>query len=217
MLNKILKNKVFWVMVVIVAVGFFLRAYHFGDWLHYQLDQARDFKIISSAVKYGPGELPLQGPRAAGSFLRLGPWFYYLEYFSALFFGNTPAGSALVIVLFNLVTIPLFYLFIRYFFKKELALGLTGLFAASLFLVVYSRFAWNPNLLLFFILLLFYSLLKITDERVKRKGWWLISSFGALAFIASLHFVALVTMPIIAGIYLLITRPRIAWQWWLGG
>ncbi|PID51635.1 MAG: hypothetical protein CR954_00785, partial [Candidatus Moraniibacteriota bacterium] len=118
--------------------------------MHYQLDQARDFRVVHAAMEYGPGELPLQGPRAAGSFLRLGPLLYYVEYGSALIFGDTPAGSVMVIALLNICAIGIFYLFARRFFDTIVSCGLTGLWATSLFLIVYSRFGWNPTLLPFF-------------------------------------------------------------------
>ncbi len=205
------KNKIFWTIVVITLVGAFLRSYHFGDWMHYQLDQSRDFKIIQSALQYGPGELPLQGPRAAGSFLRLGPWLYYLEYLSALVFGPTPVGSVIIILLLNILSIPLFYLFVRRFFDWKLSLGLTGILSVSLFMVVYSRFGWNPNLLPFFILAFFYSLLKLDDGK---KEKWLIISAISLAFVVNMHFIALIAIPLIGVIYLLITRPKIKLRWW---
>ena len=212
-MKNILKNKIFWIVLGITVVGFFLRAYHFEDWMHYQLDQARDYRIIHAAIEYGPGELPLQGPRAAGSFLRLGPLLYYLEYGSALVFGDTPAGSVMIILILNVLAIPLFYVFLRRFFDWKLSAGLTGIFAVSLFMIVYSRFGWNPTLIPFFMILFAYALLRVTDDDEK-SGWWLIGASGALAFIANMHFVALVTVPIIAVIYFIWTRPKVGLKWW---
>ncbi len=71
MKEHILRHRWIYALSVVIAVGAFLRLYHFEDWMHYQLDQARDFRVVYAAMEYGPGELPLQGPRAAGSFLRL--------------------------------------------------------------------------------------------------------------------------------------------------
>ena len=208
------KDKTLLVLLVIISLGAFLRGYHFGDWMHYQLDQARDFRIIHSAMEYGPGELPLQGPRAAGSFLRLGPLLYYLEYLSALIFGNTPAGSVVIILLLNIAVIPVFYLFIRQFFDKKISLGLTGIFSTSLFMVVYSRFGWNPTLLPFFMTFFFYSILKASEDN-KKAGWWLVLSSVALAFVTNMHFIALVVTPLIAITYFIWIRPKIALKWWL--
>ncbi len=212
-MKKLLKNKIFWIVLGITLVGTFLRAYHFEDWMHYQLDQARDYRIIHQAIEYGPGELPLQGPRAAGSFLRLGPLLYYLEYGSALVFGDTPAGSVMIILILNVLAIPLFYVFLRRFFDWKLSVGLTGIFAVSLFMIVYSRFGWNPTLIPFFMILFAYALLRANDKD-KNAGRWLVIASGALAFIANMHFVAFVTVPIIAFVYFIWTRISIGLKWW---
>ncbi len=217
-MKNVIKNKIFWGILAITILGGFLRAYHFEDWMHYQLDQARDFRIIHSAIKYGPGELPLQGPRAAGSYLRLGPLLYYLEYGSALVFGDTPAGSIMIILILNILAIPLFYLFLREFFNKLLALGLSGIFSVSLFLVIYSRFGWNPTLVPFFSILFAYGLLKVTDNHSTKKqtvNWLMLSSF-ALALLINMHFMALVITPFIGIVYFIWLRPKIAFKYWLG-
>ena len=202
-------------MLCIVAVGAFLRAYHYADWMHYQLDQARDFRVVHAAIEYGPGELPLQGPRAAGSFLRLGPLMYYLEYGSALVFGDTPAGSIAIVLILNILAIPLFYVFVRRYFDTVTSCGLTSIFAVSLFLIVYSRFGWNPNLILVFTLLFAYALLRTNDPVNKHAGWWLVVASIALAFVTSMHFVAFVTMPLIAIGYFIWVRPWINFRYWV--
>lgn len=204
-----------WLLGVIIIVGAFLRLYQFDEWMHYQLDQARDFRVVHAAMEYGPGELPLQGPRAAGSFLRLGPWLYYLEYTSALVFGDTPAGSVMVIALLNIAAIGVFFALSRRFFGPRLSLGLAAIFATSLFLVSYSRFGWNPNLLTPFTLFFIYALLRVSDRDDARAGWWLVAAAAAMAFLMSMHFVALVTMPIVAVLYLVWTRTRVSWRYWL--
>ena len=215
-MTNIIRNRIFWVVIAIMIVGGFLRAFHFGDWMHYELDQARDFRIVDAAITYGPGELPLQGPRAAGSFLRLGPLFYYLEYASALIFGNTPVGAAMIVLILSVLTIPLFYVFLRRLFRLHLSLALTALAATSLFLVSYSRFAWNPNLVPFFTLAFLYALLRATDGEEKKKGWWLVLASAALAFATNMHFLAVATLPIVGLAYILIKRPKIALPFWIG-
>ncbi len=211
------KNKILIFLVGIVLVAGFLRVFNLGDWMHYQLDQARDFRIITAAVEYGPGELPLQGPKAAGNVtiadssgnltdkttLRLGPASYYLEYVSAQIFGNTPMGSIVILMLLSVATVPLFYFFLRRFFSVRLSLSLAGLVSVSVYFVTYSRFGWNPNLLPFFMLLLAYSLLRATDATTtgKSRGWWLVAAAFALAMAGQMHFLAFVAAPVIAGVY----------------
>jgi len=202
-------------LVLIFALGVFLRTYHFSDWLHFELDQARDAKVVDLAVGQGIGNLPLLGPKAAGSFLRLGPIFYYFEYLGAKIFGNTPAGIAGINLLFSVLTPPLFYLFVRRYFNRKISIALFFLFSVSLFLVMYSRFAWNPNSLPFFILVTLYGLLRAVDVDEKRKGPWLVISAATLTVATQLHFVAFLAIPLIALIFLLIKQPRIKLIFWL--
>lgn len=214
-IQHILKNKSFWAIILIMLMGGILRSWNFGDWMHYQLDQARDYRIIHAAIEYGPGELPLQGPRAAGSFLRLGPLFYYLEYLSALIFGDNPTGSIIIILILNILAIPIFYLFIKKFFSQTLSIGMTAIFASSIFLITYSRFGWNPTLLVFFMLSLVYSLLESTDIESKKREWWLIIASTMLAFVMNMHFIAFAAAPVIVIIYFLWTRPKFKLKYWI--
>ena len=129
------------ILSLVIAVGIFLRVFHFSDWLHFELDQSRDVKLIEVAAKEGIASLPLLGPRAGGTFLRLGPVFYYMEYIGAKVAGATPAGVASSILLFGILAIPMFYLFSRRYFDKWSSLGLVAIFSSSLYLIIYSRFA----------------------------------------------------------------------------
>ena len=209
------KNKIYIALIIIIlALGAFLRVYHFSDWLHFELDQSRDAKIIDLAAKEGIGNLPLLGPKAAGTFLRLGPIFYYFNYLSALVFGNTPAGIATIICIFGILAMSVFYLFIRRYFDKNLSLGLLLVFSISLFFVMYSRFSWNPNPLALFTVLTFYFLLRTADKEDKRRGLWLILFFISLIISSQLHFLAFMALPAISFLFLIIKRPRIKAKFW---
>jgi hypothetical protein len=210
------KRFLFLAMVAIIALGIFLRVYHFSDWLHFELDQSRDAKVIDLAVKEGPGALPLLGPKAAGSFLRLGPAFYYLNYLSALIFGNTPSGLSIIIMILGILAVPAFYILARRYFNRWVSVALLLLFSTSLFLIMYSRFSWNPNTLPLFTILTVYALLRAVDREEKKKGAWLLASSFCLAIVTQLHFLAFVSMPIIAVAFLAIKKPKIKWAYWAG-
>jgi len=211
------KNYIIITLSLIILLGAFLRLYHFSDWLHFELDQSRDAKVINLALEEGPDNLPLLGPKAAGSFLRLGPVFYYFQYLSALIFGGTPAGMALITALFGIGAIPLFYFLVKRYFADRLSLSLTFLFSVSLFLIMYSRFSWNPNALPFFALLTFLAMLRSVDPEEKRKGLWLVVFFVALTLASQLHFLALVTLPVIAFFFFLARWPKAKWYFWIIG
>lgn len=210
------KNIKFFILVAIIVLGIFLRSYYFSDWLHFELDQSRDAKVIDLAVKEGPGALPLLGPKAAGSFLRLGPAFYYFNYLSALAFGNTPSGIAEIIMLFGILAIPAFYILVRRYFNKWISIALLLIFSTSLFLAMYSRFSWNPNALPLFTILTVYALLRVVDREEKRRGMWLLAASLSLSIVTQLHFLSFVSVPVIAVVFMIIKRPKIKWAYWLG-
>jgi 4-amino-4-deoxy-L-arabinose transferase-like glycosyltransferase len=157
---------VIFLLFVIIGFGWFLRAYHFSDWLHFELDQARDARIVDDGLRGDFWDLPLLGPKAGGTTLRLPPMFYYLEYLSARLFGGTPAGMATLSMLLSVAMLPVFFLLVRRYFSLSLSLSLTFLVAVSEFFVMYGRFAWNPNLLPFFVLFGWYSLLRAVDQSI---------------------------------------------------
>ncbi|KKQ80048.1 MAG: hypothetical protein UT03_C0034G0004 [Candidatus Moranbacteria bacterium GW2011_GWD2_38_7] len=202
--------------MLIFAVGIFIRSYHFADWLHFELDQSRDAMVIDLALENGPGELPLLGPKAAGTYLRLGPVFYYFQYVGGLLFGQTPQAMAYPTMFFSILTIPLLYLFLRRIFDEWLSLGLTAISSVSLFLVLYGRFAWNPNAIPFFLLLTFYALLRAVDLNEKYPGRWLVICSAALALATQLHFLVFLSLPVAVAVFLAIKRPSINWKSWLG-
>ncbi|MCX6762843.1 MAG: glycosyltransferase family 39 protein, partial [Candidatus Moranbacteria bacterium] len=185
-------------VIIVAATGF--RAWYFSGWLHFEMDQARDAMVVRDAVQQGFSQLPLLGPRAAGTFLRLGPAFYYFQYLSAKITGSIdPSVFAYPDLIFNILAVPLFFFFLRLYFKKTSSLFGTALFAFSFVAVQYSRFAWNPNSVPFWTLLFLFSLVKFGRVE-KEKGKYIWAAIGALSLgIASqLHFLALISLPIIA-------------------
>ncbi len=210
-----LQYKVFYLLLIIFLVGTFLRVYHFSDWLHFQLDQSRDAYVIDEACQEGIGHLPLLGPRAGGSFLRLGPAFYYLEYLSAQVFGDTPTGIAVIVLLLALASIPLFYFFSRYYFSQKISLILTLLYSFSFYFVMFSRYAWNPNPLPFFTLLTFYSLLRATRKNIQHKMFWFSLTAISLAITTQLHFLSFIIVPAVVFFYLIFRYPRTSIKYWV--
>jgi len=209
MKNFFIKNKIAIAIIAIVAVSFFLRTYHLADWLHFQLDQSRDAFLIKDVTEKGISELPLLGPRAGGSFLRLGPAYYYLMYLLAEIAKSVhPVVFVLPEIIASIAFVPIFYLLSRRLFNKNWSLALTFLAVNSTFLVTYDRFSWNPNLLPLFSLITIYSWLKYFDA--KKKGnkkhsflWVTVTALSVGIFI-QLHFVAFVAIPIILALSALI-------------
>ncbi|MBD3245065.1 MAG: hypothetical protein GF335_03670 [Candidatus Moranbacteria bacterium] len=157
------RKKYFWLVFFVTFLGLLFRSYKYFEYYFFQIDQARNWLIVKQALEEGAGELPLLGARAGGTFFRLGPFYNYLEYLCGLLFGSFPPVLGLGVLFFSVLTIPLFYLFLREFFSRKIAFLLVFLFSISLYAIEYSRFSWNPNIIPFFVLVVFYSLLKISS------------------------------------------------------
>jgi hypothetical protein len=192
-------------ILAIMIAGFWLRSYNHHDWLYFKMDQARDASLIANAVQNGPGELPLLGPRAGATevsagFLRLGPIFYYFQYLSGKIFGSVePQVFAYPDLFFSILTIPLLYLFSRLYFSRLNSMLVTAMYAFSFIAIQYSRFAWNPNSLLFFTLLTFYGLLKFlrTDDFRYKLLFSALAAIG-IGIGSQLHFLGLFCLPTVA-------------------
>jgi 4-amino-4-deoxy-L-arabinose transferase-like glycosyltransferase len=198
-------------LFLIIFCGGFLRVYHYSDWMHFELDQARDIFVVFDVLDNGLEELPLVGPQARGRELYLGPIFYYFQVASGAIFGVSPEMMALPDLIFSIAAIPLFYLFARLFFTRYISLWLTVLFATSLYLVIYGRFAWNPNAMVFWSLVTFYGLLRAWDAPHFYLRWFLLAVAG-LGIVTQLHFIAFIAAPLIFFVYILLVRMRVPWR-----
>ncbi|HRY27841.1 MAG TPA: phospholipid carrier-dependent glycosyltransferase [Candidatus Moranbacteria bacterium] len=182
-------------IIVLMAVSFAVRFYNFDQWLYFKMDQARDAILITNVLENGPGSLPLLGPRAGATevdngYLRLGPAYYYMQYIAGVLSGgNEPVANAYPDLFFSIAVLPLLYIFLRLYFRRSSSFLITAMYAFSFLIIEYSRFAWNPNTLPFFMILSFYGLLKFFRDKgsKKRKYWIMLWSLG-LAIGSQLHF-----------------------------
>jgi hypothetical protein len=208
--KNILQNKIksipiqIWILLAIVILGIFLRTYRFHDWLEIKSDQIRDAVLVHDVISK-KASWPLLGPWVGGTGVgtseinafQLGPIYYWFEIISAKIFGDYPDKLAYPDLLFSILSIPLFYFFCKRYFGKNLSLGLAGLYAVSFFSIQYSRFAWNPNSIPFFVLLLLLSLNKFIIHKEKTYWSWAIVLGIALGVGIQLHIIALMIFPII--------------------
>ncbi|MFH0969346.1 MAG: glycosyltransferase family 39 protein [Patescibacteria group bacterium] len=203
-------HKIDWKIIVFllaISVGIFLRVYHFNDWLLAKGDQVRDAMMVSHSYNGGPGELPLLGPRAGGTLLRLGPGFYYLQYLSTLVFQSTNLPVfAYPNLLFSILTIGVFYLLLRKYFERDWSMLLTGLFSLSYLAIEYSRFAWNPNSVPFFFMLFILAMLEIFNPQQKHITCWLIAAAVAFYIATQLHYSVFLALPAITILFLAINK-----------
>ncbi|HOW60221.1 MAG TPA: phospholipid carrier-dependent glycosyltransferase [Candidatus Moranbacteria bacterium] len=195
---------------IIIIASFLLRTYQFDDWLYFKMDQARDAFLIDNIVENGPGYMPLLGARAGATevdqgFLRLGPIFYYFQYISTLIFNSSqPPVLAYPDLFFSIAAIILLFFFARLYFSRKYSLMITAMYAFSFIIIQYSRFAWNPNSLQFFLLLSFYGLLKFfREQNEKKKYLWLILWILGIVIGSQLHFFGFFGLVGISGLFVL--------------
>jgi len=203
--------------LAIFAVGIFFRSYHFHDWLDFESDQARDLSITEKVVNEG-GAWPLLGPdmshsQDGGERFHIGPVYYYFQIISGHLFGVRPETAAYPDLFFSILSIPLFYLFLKRYFEKNLSLALTGIYTVSFYIIQYSRFAYNTNPIPFFVILFLLSLSEFLSKREKVSWIWTILAGVALGVGIQLHVTLLLIFPTVAlfvFLYILKNSRRIA-------
>ena len=207
------QKKLFTVIIVILIMlaAFAVRFYNFHDWLYFKMDQSRDANLISQAIENGPGYLPLLGPRAGATevesgYLRLGPIFYYFQYISGKLFNSIQADVlAYPDLFFSIAVLPLLFIFLRLYFSRRHSLLILAMYAFSFLIIQYSRFAWNPNSLPFFLILSFYGLLRfLNSENARKKIRWIALWAVSIAVGSQLHFFGFFTLLGASGLLLLI-------------
>jgi hypothetical protein len=197
-------------LLAIVALGFGLRAVNFDEWLYFKLDQARDAMLISDAVEKGPAYLPLLGQRVGAidlekGLLRVGPASYSFQYLSGAMFDSThPAVFSYPDLLFGTLAIVMLFLLARLALSVPTSLLVSALLSVSFIGVQYSRFAWNPNPLPFFLLLSLYGMLRCVNEsNAKKKYFFLALWILGFGIGAQLHFFGMMSLLGITGFFLL--------------
>lgn len=195
-IKSIIKSKkFFWIcFAIVLAIGIFLRTYHFSDWLRFSPDQARDVMLVDSVINGGQ-KLPLIGPQAGNTRFSLGPLYYQMQYLSAKIFGVSPEAMAYPDLFFSILSIPVLFLFLKKYFSRNISLALMALFSISYFAIINSRFASNPNSIPFFVLLLLFSLLEMMNLENKNKFIWPALAGTAIGVGMQLHTLLLLIMP----------------------
>ncbi|MFN4212740.1 MAG: ArnT family glycosyltransferase [Microgenomates group bacterium] len=161
-----MKNKVFLLSFLIFLFAIALRSFHLNRYLSFHQDQVRDLYYLKEY--FDNGKLILLGPKASVGDFYLPPFWYYLMGI-AYFFSQSPLAPAFLIAVFGSLTAVFIFLFAKKFLDKKVAF-LTGiLYAVSPLAIEYSRFAWNPNPIPFFVILTFLFLYEFLYENKKNR------------------------------------------------
>jgi len=204
-------------VLAVILAGVFLRTYHFHDWLQFKGDAFRDANLVSHIYADGAESLPLLGPRAGGTMLRLGPAFYYFQYLSTAVFRSIDAPVlAYPDLLFSVLAMPMLFLFARMYFSRMWSLASVAMLAVSFLAIEYGRFAWNPNSAPFFTILFSYAVLRVSDADTKYRPLFASMAGLSLAIVSQLHFSAFLGLPIVLAAFIIWNRKDVKSAWGYG-
>lgn len=188
------KNHLFEVIIllVILALGAFLRLYKIEGFMTFLGDEGRDALIIHRLVT--KGDFFLIGPGTSVGNMYLGPLYYYLITPAYLLANFSPVGPSVFIALLGVATIYLVWHVTRKWFGRLPASIVALLYSVSPVVIHDSRSSWNPHIMPFFSLLTVYAIWKIWEE--KKYGWFIILGI-AFAFVLQSHYLGIMLLPVI--------------------
>ncbi|NMC35845.1 hypothetical protein GYA49_02255 [Candidatus Beckwithbacteria bacterium] len=125
------------------------------------------------------------------------PLSYFIITILSLF-SSSPVFVSFLIALINSALVVLFYLLLRKYYGKLVAIVASVWMASSPWSILFSRKIWNPDLVLILVLPILYFLLQILKKPNKKAYLWL---FLCLALLTQLHFSGLYLLLIIGGIF----------------
>ncbi len=179
-------------LVTLLLMGAFLRLYRIGDYMAFLGDEGRDALVVKRMIVNG--DFTLLGPITSVGLMHLGPIYYYFMAPFLWLWRLDPVGPAVMVALFSVATIWLIYKTGRDFFDLKTGLISAILFSLSPFVIFYGHSSWNPNILPFWGLLLFYALMK---GLIHKKYLWLVWAGMAFGVAIQLHYTALAYIPVI--------------------
>lgn len=176
---KILKHPFFWPIIIFICASFFRIFYM--DLIEFKADEAYGLYLINNFF-LNPSIASYSAPSNTG--LHSMPFSLYLVTFLSIPVRD-PAYLSFIIAFLNSLFIVIFY-----FVLKKTAGNLIAVLAA-LFLsfspwpILFSRKIWGPDLMLFFLIPLFYFLHQLIVYKKTKRSWVL---FLLLTLLPQVHF-----------------------------
>ncbi|MFC1646907.1 ArnT family glycosyltransferase [Patescibacteria group bacterium] len=162
------KNLIF--LFALLAIASYLRLHKISEYLTFLGDEGRDVLVVKKMIV--DHKFTLLGPTASVGGFFLGPLYYYLMLPFLWIWQLDPTGPAVMVALFGIGTVYLIYKTAKEVFSPIVGIAASSLYALSPLVISYSRSSWNPNLVPFFSLLLFYLLWKIMINPGKHDLFW---------------------------------------------
>lgn len=166
-----------WLSILILALGIFFRLYAIDTIpLGLNNDAAWNgqyaLKIISGQQSYQPFALEGNGRETS---------FVYLVASMILVFGKTTLAIKLASAIIGIMTLVLFFLFVKEYFSKNIALASFFVLSILPWHIIYSRSGWRASLVPLIVCGIFLSLVKAYKQK---SYFW----FASLGFFLALSF-----------------------------
>lgn len=174
-------------LIFVFALSFFLRAYDVENRMAFSTDQGID--ILKVWEKTDQKELYYLGPKASVSRFHMGP-FYYYWITPAVILGNyRPISPALFVVLIESFTPIIIFFFCLKFFNKKSAYYSSLFYSVSPLAITFASFAWNPNTIPFFVMLILYFLFSYLKDKRELN---FVTAFIIFSLAFQLHYQMLI-------------------------
>lgn len=180
-------------LVLLIAIGSFLRLYRLPQTMQFLGDQGRDAIIAKNILI--DHDVALVGPVTSVGNMYLGPFYYYFMVPWLALTYPSPIGPAIGVAFIGILTLFLLYRWAKEMFGHTVASIGSLLYATNTVVIANVRFSWNPNIAPFFGLTIFYLLYKLAKERKYHLSTYILILFGLLI---QLHYISLLFAPTIA-------------------
>ncbi len=179
------KNFIFWFLLSIVSLVYlFLRFYHLPQLIGFRLDQG--VHLLETKQMVDDRQLRLVGPMVTsksfdGRNFFIGANYYYVLALIGLVSSWNPFVITSIFIIIEFLFYLIFVLFIKKTTNSFLALISFLIISLSPYLVIHSRFFWNPHLLIPLSILCLISLIFFSSHQ-KIKSLILASFLWGFAF-----------------------------------
>jgi len=173
-------------VLIATVLGAAYRLAYLPETLQFLGDQGRD-AIIAYGILHG--DFTLVGPSTSVGSMFLGPLYYYFMAPWLLLSGFNPLGPAYAIAFIGILTVPLMYVVGKKLIGGAPAFLATLLYTFAPYVLVYTRFSWNPNPAPIITLAMLYAGWKAW----KGSAWWWVGVALGWLIMIQLHYVALLS------------------------
>jgi 4-amino-4-deoxy-L-arabinose transferase-like glycosyltransferase len=189
LLRQFVENN--WILILIAAIGLFLRLYKGREMFMYNHDQDLAGWIIKDVIVNHHFRLIGQLTSTPGIFI--GPYFYYLLIPFYLLFKMDPFGGFYLVVLIGLLTIWSFYFVLSKVFNKNTGLIGAFIYAISICTVMNDRWMVPTMPVFLWSVWMFYTLYLLLNG--KKRGYVLAGVLVGLIW--NLNFALVLTIPLL--------------------